>query len=258
MRVATWNVWWRFGPWEERQPAIEHVVSSLDVDAVALQETWPEQAARLAELRGWNHVFSGRRPDEVTEHGFGNAILTPHPILESAEIVLPSPAGPAYRSALHARIDAAHQTDLFSTHLNFRLDESVARQAQLQAVCDFVAECRGSKDGHPPVLLGDLNAVPDSDEIRRLTGRSAPYRRGMVWNDVWDLVGDGPGHTWDRNNPYVEAALWPNRRIDTILVLWPRTGPLGNPVSAELFGSELIDGVLPSDHWGVLADLHDG
>ena len=29
MRVATWNLWWRFGPWQARQPAIEATLADI-------------------------------------------------------------------------------------------------------------------------------------------------------------------------------------------------------------------------------------
>ena len=38
MRVVTWNLWWRFGPWQERQPAIARSLVELKPDIVCLQE----------------------------------------------------------------------------------------------------------------------------------------------------------------------------------------------------------------------------
>ena len=45
MRVMTWNLWWRFGPWEERLPAIVETVRRLDPDIALLQEVWIDEAA---------------------------------------------------------------------------------------------------------------------------------------------------------------------------------------------------------------------
>ena len=41
LRVATWNVWWRFGPWKDRQPAI----------AETLRGIWTKRTDRYSELR---------------------------------------------------------------------------------------------------------------------------------------------------------------------------------------------------------------
>ena len=36
---------------------------------------------------------------------------------------------------------------------------------------------------------------------------------------------------------------------------FPKTGGAGHCVHAELVGTDEVDGVMPSDHFGVLADL---
>lgn len=43
MRVVTWNLWWRFGPWAERQKAILAVLRDLRPDVVGLQEVWADR-----------------------------------------------------------------------------------------------------------------------------------------------------------------------------------------------------------------------
>ena len=42
-RVLTWNLWWQFGPWRERQPAILSVLQEQDADIVFLQEVWAQE-----------------------------------------------------------------------------------------------------------------------------------------------------------------------------------------------------------------------
>ena len=128
---------------------------------------------------------------------------------------------------------------------------------QARAVARYVAAHRGDPAAaHPPVVAGDLNAVPDADEIRLLTGRTAVPVPGLVFQDAWEVAGDGgPGVTWTRRNPYCAEAAWPERRLDYILVGWPRPRPLGNPVSCRVVGADPVDGIQPSDHYAVVADL---
>ena len=41
------------------------------------------------------------------------------------------------------------------------------------------------------------------------------------------------------------------------MIGWPREKrPVGNPVDARLFGVEPVDGVVPSDHYGVAVTIH--
>ena len=56
LRVATWNVWWRFGPWAERQPAIAETLRRIDADVIALQEVWDVDDGPGQSDRGSAHA----------------------------------------------------------------------------------------------------------------------------------------------------------------------------------------------------------
>ena len=42
VRIATWNVWGRYGPWEARLPVIIENLSAINADILALQEVWED------------------------------------------------------------------------------------------------------------------------------------------------------------------------------------------------------------------------
>ncbi len=268
VRIMTWNLWWRFGPWEARQAAILAELQRIDPDVALLQEVWAtddgaDQAVRLGDALG-RHVARTTQPSGRPQT-FGNAILSRWPVLDQEMAVLPNEHGePSHRSALTAVLDTPAGPQPFTvTHLAWQYDASSLRQAQLEAVVELVARHPPAEpETDPPaVLAGDFNAVPDSDEIRRLTGRSTPFGHGAIFTDCWEAVGAGPGHTWSRDNPHAADALWPRRRLDYVFVAWPRPKPLGNPRSAELAGTEPIptsgEAVVPSDHWAVVVELDD-
>src|SRR5918993_609980 len=48
--VATWNLWWRHGPWQLRQDAILHELRRTNPDLCCLQEVWSESGTNLAQL----------------------------------------------------------------------------------------------------------------------------------------------------------------------------------------------------------------
>ncbi len=265
MRVLSWNLWWRFGEWEERQPAITAELASVDPDIAFLQEVWSadgrDQAVELAEASGL-HVARTQYLDEERRglpQEFGNAILSRWPIETLEQIPLSGPSGkPSHRSALAVRIDAPNGELVAAvTHLAWQYDQSELREKQLGEVVALVERHRPDEEAAPVLLGGDMNAVPESDEIRRLTGLSRTYVPGLVFTDVWAAVGDGPGYTWTRDNANSAEALWPRRRLDYVFVSWPRHKPYLNPVSARLVGVEAHGGVVGSDHYGVLAQLDD-
>jgi endonuclease/exonuclease/phosphatase family metal-dependent hydrolase len=256
VRVLSWNLWGRFGPWERRQPAIVSTVVGLDPDVACLQEVWSEgeesMAGLIADRLGAEHVHCF--DDEGPVHS-GNAIVSRWPILRTAWRPLPTGGEPdERRTMLFAEIDGPRgPIQVFCTHLNWRFDHSAVRQEQVRSIGAFVQEFR-PRD-YPPVLCGDMNAAPDSDEIRMLTGRTGVVSANLVFHDAWEVAGHGPGMSWSNENPYAAVVIEPSRRIDYVFAGWPRQGGRGHVVRAEVVGTEPVDDVVPSDHYGVLAEL---
>jgi endonuclease/exonuclease/phosphatase family metal-dependent hydrolase len=261
LRVLTWNLWWRFGPWEQRAEAIESTLRAADADVICLQEVWaaeggPDQVEILATALGMSYC---RTPSPFWEgFSFGNAILSRHPILNVEYHQLPGRTGsPGNRSLIIASLGVAGGVvPVACTHLDYLFDQSELRSRQVRTVLEHcVAASTDPSASFPLLLCGDLNAVPDSDEVRALTGRTAPHIPGHLFSDVWELCGEGLGHTWSSRNPYLADATWPNRRLDYVMVSWPRPKGLGKPLSVELIGTTPVNGVMASDHYGVLATL---
>ncbi|MEY4361213.1 MAG: hypothetical protein RL391_519 [Actinomycetota bacterium] len=257
MRVMTWNIL-RFENWAQRQSAIEVVIRETDPDVILLQEvaTSEKQSEHLAESLGY-HEFHTATTDPSSAH-MGNAIVSRWPLRNPLDVRLPGADGrPAYRSLLVADVDTPWGSwPVACTHLDHRFDDSELRRRQVDAIADVVADRRGDPVKDRPLILGgDFNAVPDSDEIRRLTGRTPTRQRGLVFNDVWEQVGSGAGWTWSSDNPMLAEANWPNRRLDYLFVTWPRPKSVGRPVAVRLAGVGTIGGIQPSDHYAVVADL---
>jgi endonuclease/exonuclease/phosphatase family metal-dependent hydrolase len=258
LRVLTWNIWWRFGPWEARAAAIAATLRRIDADVIGLQEVWdvddgPGQAEALASDLGFHHLYA--EGFDTGDAKFGNAILSRWPIVTSTARALPTtPETNEFRVALKAQIDGPRGLiHLTTTHLNWRFDESHVRQLQVRALAEFVAESR--LPDYPPIVCGDFNADPRSDEIRMLTGRATVPVPRLVFLDAWEVAGDGAGLTWSNDNPYAVHDLEPDRRIDYVFVGWPKARGAGHVVSAQVEGIDPVHGVHPSDHYAVLAEL---
>jgi endonuclease/exonuclease/phosphatase family metal-dependent hydrolase len=259
VRVLTWNVWGRYGPWEARQAGLLHVLTTLAPDVVTLQESWrdrdgDDQAALLAQTLGYHHVFAGGTFLE-NDWATGSAVLARWPI-EHHELRQFPCADPDRwgGTALYASVAGPRGTlPVWSVALDWPTYASAVRQASVHELAAFVREI--SRGSVPPIVAGDFNAPPDADEIRLLTGRKEPAVSKFALFDAWEMAGDGPGHTWARTNPWAATALMPDRRIDYIFVGSPRSGGAGHVVRCSLEGADAIDGVVPSDHYAVCADL---
>jgi endonuclease/exonuclease/phosphatase family metal-dependent hydrolase len=261
----SWNLWWRHGPWEERRQAIAATLAGVQPDVCGFQEVWGGPAENLAvDLAGrlgmhWCWVEAGKvRDPGGTELFIGNAILSRWPITTQEACALPVSVSDEARVAVHARIDApGGALPLFTTHLTYGPGRSALRAAQVRALARFAEEHSGGC-AYPPVVTGDLNAEPGSDEMRLLGGLLAdPAVPGLVLLDAWRYADPGdPGFTWDLRNGYQGDSQIPDSRIDYILVGLPRQGR-GRVESVRLAGTGPVDGVWPSDHFAVVADLRE-
>jgi endonuclease/exonuclease/phosphatase family metal-dependent hydrolase len=267
IRVVTWNLWWRFGPWRDRAAAIRAVLLDARPDICGLQEVWAddgvnlagELAAELEMSSAWNpspspELWQQRAGEPAAE--IGNAVLTRWPISETIELRLPpGDSGDEARTAILVIVDApGGRIPFATTQLTPAPWDSASRRTQVLALAGLLA----AHDVHeyPVVLTGDLNAEPDSDEVRLLCGhKTPPARPGFVLVDAWRYAeSDAIPWTWDRANPHVAATMEPSARIDYVLVGPPRDGR-GRVSSAERLGHRPVRGVWPSDHAGLLVEL---
>ena len=215
---------------------------------------------------GYHHVFEWSM--DIKGVGFGNAVLSRWPIRrhdaialhgkkETEEVYLFGELIEARegRVALFAEIDGPHGLiPVFSTHLNWKFEHSHIRQRQVTDLAHFVDRMRPWS--FPPIVCGDFNADPSSEEIRMLKGLTTCPVEDLFFHDAWSVAGgEGAGITWDNINPYVENMLEPDRRIDYIFVGWPKDRGAGHIVKCNVVGNEPVDSVWPSDHHAVLAEL---
>jgi endonuclease/exonuclease/phosphatase family metal-dependent hydrolase len=123
------------------------------------------------------------------------------------------------------------------------------RLGEAREMLAFVERVAGDR---PAILLGDFNALPDSEEIALL------LQAGFA--DAFD--GNGEGITWDeeRNaNIQLQRRTYPdeipqdprNKRIDYVFV----RGPGLSVTRAQVVLDRPIEGLYPSDHFGVLAEI---
>lgn len=267
VRVLTWNLWWRFGDWRARLDAIGEVLDEVRPDICCLQEVWStadQDAAELLAARCGLPYVARSRSDEperwqrrIDQPGvdYGNAVVSRWPIDATEVRRLPGEHG---RTALATRIAApAGRIPVVATHLAAGPAASAARCAQVRSLVELVDAFAGG-DAFPPVVAGDLNAEPDSDEVRLLGGnKTAPHVDGLFLVDAWTYAKDraDPGWTWRRDNPHVTYG--PDARIDYLHVGAGTSGQ-GAVASVRIAGAGPRNGVWPSDHLAVVADLATG
>lgn len=223
---------------------LQEVVRSDDGDRL-------DQATLLAEHLGYHSLWARTG----SSHVWGNAILSRWPIARSEHFPLPRGGTDEQRILLFAEIEAPFgKIPFFTTHLNWKLHHGYVRELQVREIAERIAHLAPTS-GFPPILCGDFNAEPDSDEIRFLRGLTSLRGRSVYFADAFALAGDGSkGTTFSRKNPYAAMVREPERRLDYIFVRGPDTENRGEVLEARVcFDRPDEAGVWPTDHFGVAA-----
>lgn len=262
LRVMTWNVWWRFGEqWRDRQVGIAATLAAHQPDIVGLQESWTTRESSQAEvlaapLGQYSAVGGPSLPDLPTEPespdhdgvGLGVAVLSRWAVRHTWTHPLPSS-----RSERPVALVAAveHPRGLLyvvCTCVEYHAHLAGDHLAQTRELARLATDL-GARDGDlPVVLVGDLNAGPDSPEVRALTAELT---------DAWDAGGGaGNGVTLSSAVPFAPrgAVKQLDRRIDYVLVEPAATGKRPKITQAYLV-DDTVNGLHPSDHYAVVADI---
>lgn len=141
------------------------VIALNEVDKYRIRSGFTNQTKWLAKKLGFHHSFA------VAHRGIfacmGNAILSKFPILKDEIIQLTSTREP--RLAIKALIGLENQGETMDlncicTHFGLSSDE---RQIQAREVMDVIYSAQTkSKLATPLILMGDLNALPESAEVK--------------------------------------------------------------------------------------------
>ncbi|MDQ3281112.1 MAG: endonuclease/exonuclease/phosphatase family protein [Acidobacteriota bacterium] len=158
---------------DEHIEAIAATIRKYNPDIVGINEahrkTWQsrfgDQVEALQLLTGMHGVFGASY--RFIGGDFGNAVLTRGEIVRSDVFALPGTGEPRSLLATTVRINGG-LVDFYVTHTSAwaSLNEGV-RAEQLKCV---LAHLRASV--HPHIVTGDLNAPPDSEEMKEFLGSS--------------------------------------------------------------------------------------
>jgi endonuclease/exonuclease/phosphatase family metal-dependent hydrolase len=247
----------------KRQEVVRQALPGLRPDVIALQEvTRSSNTDQASYLLGPEYTFvdlPGRSHDAgeclASRWPLGDIATLDVPVTASgddwpratavaAEVLLPPPLGPLF---------AVHHRSTFELH------QEHVREEQALATARFIEDLVSDRPGMPVVLLGDLNADPDTASIRFLRGKQSLGGTSVRYEDAWEAAHpEEPGHTFTPYNPLVPLGQMPlerGRRIDYIMTRSGPHGPLLDVVDCRLILDQPVDGVWASDHFGVLADL---
>jgi endonuclease/exonuclease/phosphatase family metal-dependent hydrolase len=275
LRVVTLNFWGTEPPLDRRIALAIRQLAALDVDVVCLQEARPldgvsgrttaeviadglGMAAHYAQAVAWADGVHAKLPAGQE----GLAVIAKS-ILDTRVLPLPDARPGEARIMLSAQIaTGAEPVWVHTTHLHYKLDDGVAREHQVLA-CDAAIRAFGRDNtSAPQIFCGDMNATPDSDEMRFLRGLTTLDGRRTHFQDAWMRIHrDAEGITWSSENRHTRPlrSLDIDRRIDYVYVTSRKKDGRATIHDCRVVLTDREgdgeDSICASDHYGVLADV---
>ncbi len=244
MKVLTLNTWQKCGPWLRRWEILLEGIAQYRPDVIAFQElfdiAWRDTVAERA-------AYPCHADPAPTSSGL--VLLSRLPILESELYTLSarSPFEDYRRYFLWAEIALGERPlHFFNAHLSWHPQDQATREAQVRELWQRMSE----KADSDKLLVGDMNATADSNEIRLLLTES-----NLVDTFAAKNPGDS-GITWDTENRFTsqQKPHTLDRRIDYIFASGE---DLVKSLSScrVVFNRSDTHGIFASDHYGVLAEF---
>jgi endonuclease/exonuclease/phosphatase family metal-dependent hydrolase len=270
IRVLTLNVWNKEGA-AERTRLINQELKRIQPDLISFQEvirsSEEDQLADLVDGLDFTTThqadMQSYKPPFFDRFG-GAAIATrwPHKRLEAVDSRR-SGVNDVPWATIAASVSVPDLGELLfiGATSSWRLNAEAARERQANGLVDL--DSRHRRD-LPTIIAGDFNAPPEAASIRFLTGLQSLDGRSVHYHDAWAIAGEGLGLTWTAENPNAKIGIDQivgqsshHRRIDYVFVGGWDEHPhaRANVLEATLAFDKPINGVWPSDHFGVLVTV---
>lgn len=253
MKLGSYNIWNHDTNYDTRMDLLINLIKEEKFDILVLQEVRDEDIVNKI-VQKCNYKFSYWKKYFDCQEGM--AIFSNHEILktwtnwdENEDV---------HNSGLmFAQIK---YNDACIGIMNVHLDYKYASNREIEIL--KATEYLKNIDSDYKFLLGDFNSPPNSSIYRYLTGNQSLNNCNTTWNDLGAVYcyrhNIKPTPTLDFvNNPrwMGKESLYIPETFDFILI--EEAYPKDNPklINYRVIGKDHIDGITPSDHYGVAVDV---
>ncbi len=260
VKMLTLNLWGKNEPFSERMTILSQFIEQYGFDIIGFQEyyTFNKKHPLQQALKKLNYhiLFKPTFQFSNSLNEFGNAIATRTNEKAHGTIVLPGKKDDEPRNAAYLIAEINKKRICFvSTHLNWEPSDGLTRKIQIKHLIESTNKL-ALKFNAIPIIVGDFNAEPDSDEIKYLLHSNKKKESYFKFHDVWKMKNPNQHFnkfTIDIENPFVSSQKNKKKRIDYIFI-----GTIGEIEQSEIvINSCNIEkcnnhrGEYASDHYGI-------
>lgn len=190
-KLMTYNIHSCIGMDGKLDPVrIADVIRGTGAETVAMQEVdklterigYVDQPAVIAKELNYHYLFG--KAINRSKGDYGNALLSRYPLEQIDNLEIPTLGEP--RRVLVAKVNAPVPYYVLATHFTHQPKAENIRVECVRVIKEYLEK---HPQYRPVILMGDLNARPDSDSIQSL--RAAGFR---IFNDVMPDALSFPAH----------------------------------------------------------------
>ena len=242
LRVVQWNAFYDGTGTDGVRDRGRQVaaLAALAPDVVSLNEVTAgaavDYAARMQRATGarWHHHHA------AGARGWGNAILSRHPLLSTSAYLMKVGAA---RSVAQATLSVnGSRVNVFATHLDSG-DRAKSRAAQVEELIAFV-----NGFAPPRIIAGDMNAGPDAGEIQPLFSAWEDAWLAAVYRGTARSYAANPPHRYTRTRRGRLDYIFVSRDVTALACEVPDLRDRANTAVREALRTRDDEGVRPSDH----------
>lgn len=256
MNIVSYNIWNHDTNYDQRMNLLCDLLCKEQIDMLALQEVKSEDAViKVKEKCGFKYSF-WKKYHDCDE---GLAILSNHEILSKwtnwdENIDVHNSGLMCVEVSFEGR-----RIGLSNVHLDYRY--AFNREIEITKLTDYM----GTLETTYNIMLGDFNTYPSSSIHGYLTGRQSLMGRSARWIDLAETFSSKNGKKPEMTIDFYNNPRWLNEKIldipgrfDWILLENPYPNDYPSLQDYKLIGVEPIDGITPSDHYGVMCCIDFG
>jgi len=233
--------------------ALVSLIKDKDIDLLMLQEVREEAVVlKLKEACAFSHYYW----KEYFDCKEGLAILSRDPLTnlwtnwdENEDV---------HNSGSMAVIIETEELKiaLMNVHLDYKFAHN--REIELEKALNHLK----TQEADYKIIAGDFNTYPRSNLYRFLTGLDTMKGKSTRWIDLAEAYCLRQGKSTDITIDFINNPRWQDDpclekpgRFDWIMLENPYPKPYPRVVDYQIIGKDIIEGITPSDHYGVVVEV---
>ena len=190
LKIMCYNL--RFGELASMEQIAEYI-SSEQPDIVAVQECdWDSYRSKTPHQHGvkfinvlaYNTGMFGVYAKAINHAGgyYGNGLLSKYPILKYERVLLPNDGKSEQRCMLVADIELPDGRIITFVNTHLEVKKSEMRVEQVNFINEYLKDCPNQI-----FLAGDMNALPDTEEMALLRKVEDQFTEATSGNKAWAI-----------------------------------------------------------------------